>query len=347
MTSGAMLMVQLQSGENRREITLKNCLLLIDGGTTNTRFTLIDDGKIIATSKRKVGASNAVEANRNQPLEDAVRLEISRLQEVHNCTITDVYASGMITSNVGIREIPHIESPVSLKKLASSVQTLKLDSISKDISFHFIPGIKFLRENNNDPDIMRGEEVEVFGSLKDSDRDKSILFLHFGSHNKMIKYEAGAIVQAITTLSGELLWAVCNETILKSSVANLNSNFILNGEFVRNGYQSAAKNGFSKALFQARVGRVMEGLTADETLSFVFGSIVYSDLQAYLRMISEPFDALVLYGHDSFISAFSTCLEEFFPEGLNKKVKTIDFEQSENLSIQGVLSIHNYRTKGV
>ena len=195
---------------------MRKCMLLLDGGTTNTRFTLVENGRILAQSQCRVGAADAAHEGKNSLLREAVRREMNALQSRWNCSIVEIYAAGMITSDTGLCEVKHIAAPANLPQLAANAQVRVLPEIS-NVPFCFVPGIRFESDDPNDADMLRGEEVEVFGAMDSEDEEKQ-LFVHFGSHNKIICVENGSITRAATTLSGELLWAVCNHTILKSSV---------------------------------------------------------------------------------------------------------------------------------
>jgi len=76
-------------------------IIAIDGGTTNTRLTLMDGGKIIKKYKLNVGA-------RDKSLAEAVR---GGLAEVMCPAVTRIAASGMITSDAGLFSLPHIAAP--------------------------------------------------------------------------------------------------------------------------------------------------------------------------------------------------------------------------------------------
>ena len=54
---------------------MRKCLLLMDGGTTNTRFTLVENGRILAQSQCRVGAADAAHEGKNSLLREAVRRE--------------------------------------------------------------------------------------------------------------------------------------------------------------------------------------------------------------------------------------------------------------------------------
>ncbi|GHV56515.1 hypothetical protein AGMMS49579_21160 [Spirochaetia bacterium] len=320
---------------------LKEYLLIIDGGTTKTSFTLLEHGDVCAQRTCKVGASASSESGKNESLAEAVKSEIANLEAEYNGVIIDIYAAGMITSNAGLKEIPHITAPVSFETLAASVVNFRLDEVTRNGQFHFVPGIKFLNQGDCGYDMMRGEEVEIFGALNRIDKNKTINFIHFGSHNKIIRYENAAITNAITTISGELLSAISSDTILKNSIADIDNGFVMDMDYVRKGYMTAKKNGIGGSLFKVRIGHIMENYSGNMALSFVFGILLYDDIFAFMPLLQQNCDLLVLYGRDSFINAFRAVFD-CFEEGtaLKKKLITIPFDESKNLSLKGILRIH-------
>ena len=316
--------------------------LIIDGGTTNTRFTLLDQNKIILRTECKVGAANADSSTINEQLKRAVKDKIVKLEEQNKCIIKDIYASGMITSNAGLFELPHLEAPVSLKSLATGIRSIKLPEISEKAVFHFIPGIRFDNQPNYGTDMLRGEEVEIIGVLEPEDEKKSILFLHFGSHNKLMYYADGAIQNAITTIGGELLWAIINDTILKSSVTKLDEPFTLDEEYVKIGYKETKENNISRSLFQGRIHQVIDMASKEQVLSYIYGAIMCIDLQAFMTLMKQKTDKCVIYGRDTFIKAFNICLPFLQDEDIKgKNIIIISYEESEWLSVKGVQRIRS------
>lgn len=113
----------VSAGYKEKEMCrLRKCLLLLDGGTTNTRFTLVENNQILAQSQCRTGAVDAAREGQNHLLQAAVRREMNALQNRWDCSIEEIYAAGMITSDTGLCEIKHIEAPVDLFRLAASVQ---------------------------------------------------------------------------------------------------------------------------------------------------------------------------------------------------------------------------------
>jgi 2-dehydro-3-deoxygalactonokinase len=317
---------------------LSNCILLIDGGTTNTRFTLMEGEKVLLRTERKIGAADKKQGSQNELLRQAVKSEIQELQASSGLAIGEIYASGMITSANGLMEIPHILAPAGLFDLARCMHTCNLEDVSP-VPFRFVPGIKFTGESAGDTDMLRGEEAEVFGAVAAEDTDRSILFLHFGSHNKLIHYQQGKIVRAITTMSGELLWALKESTILKSSLCDLND-FALSESDVLKGFQEVQDSGLTRTLFETRILNVLHGAGQDRALSFLYGALMASDMQAFAPLFREQVDQVVLYGRDRFVDVFGICAGACAQNLIAPhKIRRISFEDSQWLSVKGMQKI--------
>ena len=213
-----------------------------------------------------------------------------------------------------------------------------------NVPFCFVPGIRFESDDPNDADMLRGEEVEVFGAMDSEDEEKQ-LFVHFGSHNKIICVENGSITRAATTLSGELLWAVCNHTILKSSVTLPGSNGCeMDAPNVQQGFRAAEQYGLSRALFCARVRQKTDGITRRQALSHVLGALTCADWQTFRRFFAPECGELVLYGRKVFADAFLICLPLMgIPSRLRQNLRVISYEESCGLSVTGLLKIRRLR----
>lgn len=74
-------------------------------------------------------------------------------------------ASGMITADVGLVEVPHVTAPAGLEELSASLAPVLVPDVCP-LPIHFIPGVKnrvsgVSLETFEAMDIMRGEEVEA------------------------------------------------------------------------------------------------------------------------------------------------------------------------------------------
>jgi 2-dehydro-3-deoxygalactonokinase len=146
-------------------------IIIIDSGSTQTRLYLLRDEEIVAEHLLAVGV-NSGKARSQGNFRDAIAAGISELLHANQLTTGDVrfaIASGMITSNLGLLEIPHITAPVSLEQLVSRVVKVKDPAILPlDLEIRFVPGIKNSQADRSwsslrDIDLMRGEETQAVG----------------------------------------------------------------------------------------------------------------------------------------------------------------------------------------
>ncbi|MHB1562332.1 MAG: 2-dehydro-3-deoxygalactonokinase, partial [Isosphaeraceae bacterium] len=222
--------------------------IALDGGTTNTRARLLCGDVVVGTARRAVGVRDAAIADRRtgsstpnaadrEPRRDAlrravrevvaeVRLEWQRLAE--GDPPARLVAAGMLSSEVGLITVPHVEAPAGLDELARSSVPVHLSEIH-DRPILVVPGIRTPPADGPDgwldADVMRGEECETLGALRTLLADgrtapgRALAFLWPGSHTKLVEVDAdGRIARSFTTLAGEILEAVGHHTILAASL---------------------------------------------------------------------------------------------------------------------------------
>lgn len=132
-------------------------------------------------------------------------------------------AYGMITSDMGLLEIPHVPAPASVGDLHDAMRTQTFAEIAP-FPIHFIPGVRNFAgpvdlDNFGMMDMMRGEETEAVGLFTLLEPETSAMFILPGSHNKFVSMSAeGKILGCMTSISGELLDAMTHHTILADAV---------------------------------------------------------------------------------------------------------------------------------
>ena len=94
--------------------------ITIDGGTTNTRISLIKDGRAVETIKLSLGARSGID--NNDALKTAIADAIDTLLKKSNgIEIEKILASGMITSEFGLYNLPHISVPSGIDELHNAM----------------------------------------------------------------------------------------------------------------------------------------------------------------------------------------------------------------------------------
>lgn len=303
----------------------------IDGGTTNTRFTLTEDGRVLERVSRHVGASSA-EADGNRALREAVAEELSVIQARHGLRAERVVIAGMITSGSGLYELAHVPAPAGADELAAGAKQIEMPDITP-APILCLPGVKCFCDGQSD--MMRGEEVEIMGALG-APEEGPRAFIHFGSHNKLILTENGRITRSMTTLTGELLAAVTGHTILAGTLGAPDGTLTLADEFVRRGFHAARENGLSRALFQTRLLQTLDGSARSEAYSFLFGALCQQDLAAFGPWLQEARAPLTLYGREIWEDAFLCCAKEALGEIAATR---IGYQESQWLSLRGMQKV--------
>lgn len=172
--------------------------IALDWGTTSFRAYLADRSGTVHDS---IAAPEGILAIADGDFEAALERHIGGWD-----TSLPVMAAGMITSRQGWIERPYLPCPASASDLAKALHR-HVTTTGRHIAF--ATGLSY-RAPNGMPDVMRSEEVQVFGSL-----DLGIShFVTPGTHSKWITTDGDHITHYATYVTGEVFAALRNHTIL-------------------------------------------------------------------------------------------------------------------------------------
>ena len=300
--------------------------LIIDGGTTNLRVTMVSEtGDVLAAEKRSIGAAASALAGSNAALRAAVRECMQALYHTTGLTEGDIsgcIAYGMITSASGLKEVPHLCAPATLKDFQQNLVPVHFDDIAP-FPITFIPGLRNFAgpvglANVMQMDMMRGEETEAIGFAQLMKPEQDHILILPGSHNKLISMDAGGRIHScMTTISGELLSALTHHTILAEAVG---------GEFAQpDTYDremmlagaEACRAGISRAAFSSRILRTLGSLPQEKVASFLLGTVLTADMDA--------------------LRAFDTCCSKLYVAG----------KQPLQQALCDLLAANGYQTEAV
>lgn len=306
--------------------------ITIDGGTTNTRISLVKDGAIIATDKYNVGARASIDGN--SALTNTIKNGIVKILEktgVDAKSVIRIIASGMITCEFGLVNLPHITTPCSIKDMKQNVFDTVLPEIS-DIPFTFIRGVKTVSDDLTGADVMRGEESELMGIL----REGKCTYVLPGSHSKIIfTDENGSITSFSTLLTGELIYAVANDTILKDAVDLSLSH--CDKEYLEKGYEYCLQNGINEALFKVRILKNTFHATPVQCYGFFLGTVLCAEIQKILKANAPT---VVIGGKKQLKEATAHLLEKYS----HSKVNVLSEEEVDASATLGAIRIYEYPT---
>ena len=325
---------------------MKDYFITLDTGTTNTRAVLWRRGGIPVCMERcGAGVRDTAADGTNIRLKQSIRQCLEQLLEKGGRTFSEVeavFASGMITSNVGLLEVPHLTVPVSAGDFVEQLYRAELDDICP-IPIYFIRGVKNQRRENKDledMDIMRGEETEVLALLEEFSDPRPYVFILPGSHSKFVFVnEKREITGCLTSLTGELLENMTLHTILADAVdRQFATKETYQKEAVLAGYTEAKEHGTGRALFSARIRKMFgpeEQRNAKWTANYLLGAVLESDIRAIqgTRLLKNAETAVgIVAGKEPFLSGLTDILKE---EGLFREVIKREAKEEVPISAKG------------
>lgn len=309
-----------------------NNYITIDGGTTTTRINLVSGKKTIQTIKLNVGARKSMDggADYKGEIKSAIDKVLSD-NTMKNTDITRILASGMITSEFGLCNLPHITVPAGIAELHANMHETTIPEIS-DIPFVFVRGVKSVSDDLSKTDMMRGEETELCGLMSDS--DGKCMYILPGSHSKLIFTDAcGRISHFSTMLTGEMIFALSQSTILKDavdlSIAETDSEYLLMGD------EYCRKHGINEALFKVRILKNLFGASPVQCYSFFLG-VVLSDELSEIR--NSDIGKIVIGGK----AQIKNAMTEILSKTCDKTVVCVDEETVDTATAKGIIKIFEY-----
>ncbi len=309
--------------------------ITIDGGTSTTRVSLITDREIKQTVKLNVGARKSMDggADYKNEIKNAIDKVLSD-NSLSSKDIEKILASGMITSEFGLCNLPHICVPAGIAELHANMHETSIPEIS-DIPFVFVRGVKSVSDDLSKTDMMRGEETELCGLM--SECDGECMYILPGSHSKLIfTDEKGRISHFSTMLTGEMIYALSQSTILKDavdlSISETDEEYLLMGdEYCRN-------HGINEALFKVRILKNLFGKTPVQCYSFFIGAVLSDELSVIRK---SDISKIVIGGKAQIKSAMAKILEKT----TGKNVICIDDCTSDKSVPFGIISIYEYNNR--
>ena len=255
--------------------------ITIDGGTTNTRVFLVEGSEVVDSVKLPIGTRASIDDK--DALPRGIKAAIDAILGGHSLRdsdITAIIASGMITSEYGLCPLEHISSPAGIAELKATMHKTCIPEISS-IPVYFIRGVKQIASSAVDTDMMRGEETELMGAYSEEYGDAVYVFP--GSHSKVIMVSADSRIEAFSThMTGEMIYALSQHTILKGSVDLSTSD--LDADALVLGFEAAERYGVNRAMFKTRVMDVLFDASRVSTYSYFLGVVLcdeVSDILSY------------------------------------------------------------------
>ena len=319
-------------------------LVCIDLGTTTTRVWRVSgDGRQLARLQAPVGVRDTAREGSAALLRRTLHGLIAQASApiAGSAPPARVIAAGMITSSLGLREIPHIPAPAGLAELAAATKPHAFPDVT-DLPVLLVPGIRFGPPLGaeaapvGETDIMRGEETLCVGLHRLGRAPGGAMLLNLGSHWKTIGIDAdGRVVSSVTTLSGEMMHAVHERTILASALPAERPD-AWDQEWVEAGMREERASGLARALFCVRLLQLAGSTTPQDRQAYLAGAFIAADM----GLVTAAAAALgqmrmLLAGNHALARAWHGALRDVSIEGV-----ILDEPTVEAAMLAGLCALH-------
>ena len=203
--------------------------------------------------------------------------------------------SGMAGSRQGWQEAPYCPCPAGFAELSQHLHWIEPDRIA------LVPGLSWTDAGSHGiPDVMRGEEIQIFGVLQSTGRD-SATFVLPGTHSKWATVQNHQVTQFQTYMTGELYALLSQHSILAKTM-DLDSAFESDA-FLQGIEQSQTTGSVLHHLFAVRTLGLFAHLPTNALPSYLSGLLIGEELRA--QCTSDPVGPVILMGSDALISRYA------------------------------------------
>lgn len=273
-------------------------LIGIDWGSTGFRaYRYGPDGTILATKASPRGIKSVTpDADRHAAFVGIFREELADwLQQ----GIGRVILSGMITSRNGWIETPYVTAPATEADLAKGAVHREIEGLP----FTFLPGVCVTQPV---ADVMRGEEVQVFGA--DLGTRPSLVVLP-GTHSKWAHISDGRIESFATFVTGELFDLLRNKSLIGGLAEGDDFHELAFLAGVDESLEDTTETGgLVRRLFGARASVLVAGKAATEVSSYLSGLLIGNEIHEADRMFGAV-DRVAIIGSELLETRYGLALK--------------------------------------
>ena len=211
--------------------------------------------------------------------------------------------SGMVGSRQGWQEAAYCPCPAGLDELAQQLLWLQPGRLA------IVPGLSVQRDEGLPwplHDVMRGEEVQIFGALALSGLRSARVVLP-GTHSKWAEVTEGCITGFRSFMTGEVYALLSQHSILsRTLVADAPWH---EGAFVQALQLAQRTPGVLSSLFGTRTLALFDTLPAEQHSSYLSGLLIGEELRAMGATAHSPDSPLLVVGNAVLCARYTSALQ--------------------------------------
>lgn len=244
-------------------------MLAIDWGSSGFRaYRLGDDGAVFETRTGTSGIASLTPTDYPAVLRQQIG------DWLDTAPTAAVLLSGMVGSRQGWREAPYASCPAGLADLVDKLSPVEL---GQGRIAHIVPGLS-CRTHDGVPDVMRGEETQIFGL--DDLSDATICLP--GTHSKHVDLRDGRITGFRTAMTGEVFAQLKGQGLI---AAMLQTDQVADPDTAESAFavglaRSGQAGGLLHHIFGVRTRRLFEEVCAAAGADYLSGILIGHELRA-------------------------------------------------------------------
>ncbi len=216
--------------------------------------------------------------------------------------------SGMIGSNIGWADTGYLDCPSKLTSLSESLYQTMIGEFNSWI----VPGLR-CKNLLGAPDVMRGEEIQLLGSINLEDKFKkdTYLFCLPGTHSKWVHFSQGTVQNFLSCISGELYGLLVKYSVIVNAPVDQ--------EFDLEVFQLGVERGSDHKcvdsmilLFEARSRQLDTSIRPEYSHAFLSGLIIGKDISCTTQFYLKSCDpkSLVFCGEKNLTYLYSKAAKQ-------------------------------------
>ena len=276
-------------------------LIALDWGTSSLRAALLDDQGAVLASHASADGILHVGAGRFPAVFESM---VGRWSPAPG---TLCLASGMVGSRQGWLEAPYCPCPAGFGELAGQIAWMPQAPLG--VRLGIVPGL--FAEREGVPDVMRGEETQVFGALDLLGRDDAVLVLP-GTHSKWVEVRGRRIEGFATFMTGECYALLRHHSILARTLpapGDAQEDALDESAFLQGVAHARRAGSLLHAAFSVRTLALFDRLAAAALPSYLSGLVIGEELRT--RLQGPPGAPVVVVGADALTLRYRLALQAF------------------------------------
>ncbi|MBU2924840.1 2-dehydro-3-deoxygalactonokinase [Colwellia sp. 1_MG-2023] len=239
--------------------------LIVDWGTTNFRvFHMSNDDKLLKKQELPLGLLHITDGNFAKALENVLADWLRSYKKL------PILMAGMVGSVTGWFNVDYVETNASKAKLIATAHSFTLPWGAPAT---IIPGVNH-KNNEGSFDVMRGEEVQVFGLAKLVNKSLFNAVLP-GTHSKHVRVVNSEISELSSFMTGELFSILSEHSILGKGLPKQEKDkntFIL-------GVKAGQTNRLMNTLFTVRTHQLFNKVNRAHVKEYLSGLLIGNELK--------------------------------------------------------------------